>query len=42
MASDTDAPVDLYIAAYADPDAARNDWDALKQLAADDVIKSTG
>ena len=23
MASDTDTPVDLYIAAYADPDAAR-------------------
>ena len=23
MASDTDAPVDLYIAAYTDPDAAR-------------------
>ena len=42
MASDTDAPVDLYIAAYADPDAARNDWDALKQLAADDVIKVDG
>ena len=42
MASDTDAPVDLYIAAYTDPDAARNDWDALKQLAADDVIKVDG
>jgi hypothetical protein len=26
MASNTDAPVDLYIAAYADPDAAHNDW----------------
>ena len=33
MASATDAPVDLYIAAYADPDAARSDWDAIKQLA---------
>jgi uncharacterized membrane protein len=42
MASDTDRPVDLYIAAYTDPDAARNDWDALKQLAADDVIKVDG
>ena len=42
MASGTDAPVDLYIAAYADPDAARNDWDALKRLAADDVIKVDG
>src|SRR4249920_1416544 len=39
MAADTDAPVDLYIAAYPDPDAARADWDAIKQLAADDVIK---
>ncbi len=42
MASDTDAPVDLYIAAYTDPDAARNDWDALRQLAADDVINFDG
>src|SRR4249919_3182971 len=42
MASDTDRPVDLYIAAYADPDAARDDWDALKQLAEDDVIKVDG
>ena len=42
MAADTDAPVDLYIAAYADPDAARGDWDAIKQLATDDVIKVDG
>ncbi len=44
MASDTstDAPVDLYIAAYPDPDAARVDWDALKQLADDDVIELDG
>jgi uncharacterized membrane protein len=42
MASTTDAPVDLYIAAYQDPDAARADWDTLKQLAADDVIKVDG
>jgi uncharacterized membrane protein len=42
MASGTDAPLDLYIAAYADPDAARNDWDAIKQLAANDVIKVDG
>ena len=42
MAADPDAPVDLYIAAYADPDAARIDWDAIKQLAADDVIKVDG
>jgi uncharacterized membrane protein len=44
MASDkdTDAPVDLYVAAYADPDAARGDWDAIKQLAEDDTIKVDG
>jgi uncharacterized membrane protein len=42
MASETDAPVNLYIAAYADPDAARADWDAIKELAGDDVIKVDG
>jgi uncharacterized membrane protein len=42
MASSTDAPVDLYIAAYDDPDAARGDWDAISQLAQDDVIKVDG
>ena len=42
MASATDAPVDLYIAAYGDPDAARADWDGIKQLAEDDVIKVDG
>jgi uncharacterized membrane protein len=42
MTSGTDAPVDLYVAAYADPDAARADWDAVKQLAEDDVIKVDG
>jgi uncharacterized membrane protein len=42
MATDTDAPVDLYVAAYADADAARADWDAIKQLADDDVIKVEG
>ena len=42
MASNADAPVDLYIAAYLDPDAARADWDAIKQLAADDTIKVEG
>ena len=30
MTSDTDAPVDLYIAAYNDPDLARRDWDAIE------------
>lgn len=44
MASSTDtaAPVDLYVAAYADPDAARGDWDAIKELANDDKIKVDG
>ena len=42
MASATDAPVDLYIAAYGDPDAARSDWDGIKQLAKDDLIKVDG
>jgi uncharacterized membrane protein len=42
MASSTDAPVDLYIAAYDDPDAARGDWETIKQLAHDDVIKVDG
>ncbi len=35
----TDAPIDLYIAAYADPHAAQADWDDIKALARDDVIK---
>jgi hypothetical protein len=42
MASSSDAPVDLYIAAYDDPDDARGHWDAIKQLAHDDVIKVDG
>jgi uncharacterized membrane protein len=42
MASATEAPVDLYIAAYSDPGAARGDWDTIKQLAHDDVIKVDG
>jgi uncharacterized membrane protein len=42
MASATDAPVDLYIAAYPDPTAAQADWAAIKQLAKDDVIKVDG
>ena len=39
MASGSDTPVDLSIAAYSDQDAARGDWDAINQLANDDVIK---
>lgn len=42
MSASNDAVVALYVAAYADPDAARLDWDALKQLASDDVIKVEG
>jgi uncharacterized membrane protein len=42
MAAADDAPVDLYIAAYPDPDAARGDWDTIKQLAKDDLIKVDG
>jgi uncharacterized membrane protein len=42
MTAANDAPIDLYIAAYPDPDAARGDWDTMKQLAKDDVIKVDG
>ena len=42
MSADSDAPVDLYIAAYADPDAAKLDWNAIKQLADDGSIKVDG
>jgi uncharacterized membrane protein len=42
MSSDTDTPVDLYIATYPDPDAAKGDWEAIKQLAADDVVTVKG
>jgi uncharacterized membrane protein len=40
--TDTDVPVDLYVAAYADPGAAQADWDAIKQLAKERVIKVDG
>ena len=33
-----DAPVDLYIAAYSDPDAAKQDFEALKELVKEGVI----
>lgn len=42
MASSTEAPVDLYIAAYDDPDAAQTDWDDIKGMAADKTIKIEG
>ena len=42
MASGSTAPGGLYVAAYPDPDSARDDWDAIKQLAADALIKVEG
>jgi uncharacterized membrane protein len=42
MASTSETPVDLYVAAYDDPDAARGDWDTIKELAKDDTIKVDG
>jgi uncharacterized membrane protein len=33
-----DAPLDLYIAAYPDPTAAQQDWEAVKGLAKDKII----
>ena len=38
MTEGTDVPVDLYIAAYDDPDAAQADFDALKELVKGGVI----
>jgi uncharacterized membrane protein len=38
----SDAPVDLYIATYSDPEAAQEDWDDIKQLARDKVIMVDG
>ena len=38
----SDAPVDLYIAAYSDPDTAQEDWDGIKQLARDKMITVDG
>jgi uncharacterized membrane protein len=40
MTSDT--PIDLYIAAYSDPDAAQADWDDIKELAKDKTITVDG
>ena len=37
-----DTPVDLYIAAYSDPDAAGRDWADLKQLEQDEMISLDG
>jgi uncharacterized membrane protein len=38
MTHDSEVPVDLYIAAYADPDAAQDDWEAIQDLAEQKVI----
>ncbi len=42
MASGSDTPLDLYIAAYADPDAAQVDWDGIKEMAKEKVITIDG
>jgi uncharacterized membrane protein len=42
MTPTSDAPIDLYIAVYPDATAAQADWDAIKQLAKDDVITLDG
>src|SRR4051794_37466414 len=36
------APLDLYVAAYADPGAAQADWDTIKSLARDKMIRVDG
>ena len=38
MTDQSQVPVDLYIAAYDDPNAAQADWDAIKELAQQKVI----
>ena len=37
-----DAPVDLYVAAYDDPAAAQQDWDTIKRLASEKVLRVDG
>ena len=37
-----DLPLDVYIAAYSDADAAQEDWDAIKRLAADKIVSIDG
>jgi uncharacterized membrane protein len=38
MGSDIEAPLDLYIAAYDDPNAAQQDWDEIKRIAKEKLI----
>ena len=40
--TELEAPIDLYIAAYSDPDAAQADWDTLDQLESEGVVKLDG
>ena len=40
--TDSDAPMDLYIAAYSDAGAAQSDWDALSELEEAGTIKLDG
>jgi uncharacterized membrane protein len=42
MSNGTDVPVDLYIAAYDDPSAAQEDWDAIKGMVKDKLITVDG
>jgi uncharacterized membrane protein len=42
MGSDSDTPVDLYIASYASRAAAQADWDAIRRLVSDHVIRVDG
>ncbi len=42
MASEDDAPVARYIAAYAEPDAAQGDWDVIKEMAKEKTITVDG
>ena len=39
MSDEDDVTLDLYVAAYREPGTAEEDWNTLKRLAADDVIK---
>jgi uncharacterized membrane protein len=39
---DTDLPLNLYIAAYSDADAAQDDWDGIKALVKDKIIRVDG
>ena len=42
MTQSNDTPVDLYVAAYDDANAAQADWNAIKQLADNKVIQVDG